>query len=124
VRELLEVFQAAGLSDLDRGHCCYGRRRQPRLLCPPPETEPRHGRGRRDRGKRGDVEEEHPGEAICTSRKIINIRDEMLLPTKEAISELEKNKLMNDLVLAWLHDGWMLGTEQNGTERGEGVGSN
>jgi hypothetical protein len=70
------------------------------------------------------VEEEHPGEAICTSRKIIHIRDEMLLPTKEAISELEKNKLMNDLVLAWLHDGWMLGTEQNGTERGEGVGSN
>jgi hypothetical protein len=41
----------------------------------------------------------------------------MLLPTKEAISELEKNKLMNDLVLSWLHDGWMLGTEQNGTGR-------
>jgi hypothetical protein len=57
------------------------------------------------------VEEEHPGEAICTSRKM-KIRDEML-PTRAAISELEKNKL-NDLVFAWLHDGWMLGTEQNG----------
>ena len=74
MRELLEVLQAAGLGHPQPGHFGHGRRLQ---LLPPvsPQPAPRQGSGGCDgagRRQRGDVEQQHLGEAttICTYRPI------------------------------------------------------